>query len=297
MYSCLIAQKETKEKNKIKCILTTCDIVPEQYVSDLQENHCLEYQLLIYSLASEQLLNQLNLVAKDKKTGYGKHWYQFTDVDIASLISIYFLNGKVVFDFTSISDVMNHTLNLMSKEEDKVFIIPDNNRSNLSTIYHDESLVSHKQHDSVTQIKVETQVINEEDRSHENRNRIEPRHENRNRVESRDDTRLENRQRNEDKKHSFEIVLPIKNVVVTKDDYVNFIKEKCLKDKNCKIYTVKLNNHFIDYLKEINKITTTVFNPDEREELFKGFTKLGFEITEGSKRYYVQDLRLKDETK
>lgn len=133
-YSCLIAQKETKDKNVIKCMLTLCDVVPEEFVTQLQENHCMEYQLVIYSITSEPLENQLERISENKKTGYGKNWYEFTDNDLAAIISAYITNGKVVFDYTSISDTMNHTFNLISNGDERVYVAPSLERTNITQV-------------------------------------------------------------------------------------------------------------------------------------------------------------------
>lgn len=277
-YYCLIAQKETKERDKIKCLIISCDITPEEYVAQLQENHCMEYQLVVYSFWSEKLEAEVQELCHDKKTGYGKNWYELCDTDLSSVISTHFLNGKVILDFTSIADVIQHTLNLMSIGPDKVHVVPNPNRSNLSVRYHDESLVA------APVRAVEEPVTRVIERVIE---RIP--------VDEPVSTVSHSSSRSDRKKHSkkrddWDVRVGTKTI--HKSDYVDFIKERCVKDG--KIHTVKLNDGFIEYLTETKKWKSKDFShPDDREELFKGFPKLGYEIVDSGKRYYVQGLRLK----
>ena len=266
-YYCLIAQKETKEREKMKCLLISCEITPEEYVIQLQENHCMEYQLVIYSFWSEHLEEQVQEIGKERKTGYGKNWYELTDTDISSVISAHLMNGKVILDLTSIADVTQHTLNMMSIGPERVHVVPDIKRSNLVVRYHDQSLVAPSEpvaekSDNTEEMFIKTQpptIVRE-------------------------------------KKKPKEWDFKVNNRTIRRSDYVDFIREKC--NKEGKIHTVKLNDSFIEYLTEVKKWKTKDFShPDDREELFKGFPKLGYEIVDSGKRYYVQGLRLKKSSK
>ena len=282
-YYCLIAQKETKERDKIKCLIISCDITPEEYVAQLQENHCMEYQLVVYSFWSEKLENEVQEVCRDKKTGYGKNWYELSDTDLSAVISTHFLNGKVILDFTSIADVIQHTLNLMSIGPDKVHVVPNSNRSNVSARYHDQSLVAapvRKVDEPVT--RVIERVIERVPVVEETVTTVS--------TVSTNHSSSRDRKKHSSKRDEWEV--KVGSRVIKKSDYADFIKDRCVKDG--KIHTVKLNDNFIEYLTEAKKCKPKEFShPDDREELFKGFPKLGYEIVDSGKRYYVQGLRLK----
>ena len=277
-YYCLISQKETKERNKLKCLIIGCDETPEDYVFQLQENHCMEYQLVIYSMRTDQLVAEMDALCKDKKTGYGKNWYEMTDSDLAAAISTYFRCGKVIFDFTSIADIVQHTLNFTSiGGDERVRVIPDPVRPNLTLKFHQESITNHvavapavMYKDPSTVPVVLTPIsapvsapvpVTEVSAS--------------------------------EKSRGFEV--KIKDITVTKKDYQKFISEKCIKDDKSRIQTIKLNDSFIDFIVEQNpKLKIKDFNSaDDRELLFKGFIKLGYETIDSGKRYYVKGLRLK----
>ncbi len=283
-YYCLIAQKETKEREKIKCLIISCDVTPEDYIAQLQENHCMEYQLVVYSFWSEKLEAEVQQVCLDKKTGYGKNWYELSDTDLSAVISTHFLNGKVILDFTSVADVFQHTLNLMSIGPDKVHVVPDANRPNVAVRYHDQSLIAAAPREVPKEQPVTRVIERIIERIPVSVEEPSPAHHS---SSSRGDRK---KHHSSSKKDDWDIHVGSKTV--RKADYVNFVKEKCSNDG--KIHTVKLNDSFIDYLTEAKKWKAKDFSdPDAREELFKGFPKLGYEIIDSGKRYYVQGLRLK----
>lgn len=324
-FSCLITQKETKEKNdhiSIKCLLTSCDILPEDFIVQLQENHCMEYQLVIYSCLTTELEKELELISKNRKTGYGKDWYKFTDDDLAQIISIYFRNGKVVFDFTSISDILNHKFTLTFNEGSdinipniKPDIIPNINRPNITQkfdiistniITSDITETPNTISDIITDItpNIISDINNEpamekserKDRSEsdkkersesDKKDRSEPERKERSESERKERSEFERRERSGSKG----FVIKLGDINVPKSDYLKFISSKCILDKDSKVNTIKLNDHFINYLHEVYKYK--ISDPDDKEKLFKGFIRMGYEITENRTRFYIQGIKLK----
>lgn len=273
-YYCLIAQKETKERNKIKCLIIACDEIPEDYVAQLQENHCMEYQLVIYSMRSDNLVSDVEELCKEKKTGYGKSWYELSDSDLAAVISTHFRNGKVIFDFTSVSDIVKHTLNLTSiGGDERVHVIPSSERSNVNHKFHQESIIEH--------VPVAPTVLSKK-----------PLH-NSSQMNYSKSEFTQSESLVEVKKHKgFEI--KIRKMVITSSDYKRFIGKRCLKDDGAKVPAVELNDAFIDYLSEVKKYKSRDFShTDDRESLFKGFIRLGYEPIDSGKRYFIKGLRMK----
>lgn len=269
-YYCLISQKETKERNKIKCLITSCDQIPEDYVAELQENHCMEYQLVIYSMRTDELVSEVEELCKEKKTGYGKCWYELSDSDLAAVISTHFRRGKVIFDFTCVSDIVQHTLSLTSLGGDeRVHVVPAVERPNIAQKFHQESIIEHVPVDTVGK-KAEISGMN---------------------FSKSEFTRSESAAEN--RKHKgFEV--KIRKMVVTSSDYKRFISKRCLKDDGAKVPAVELNDSFIDYLTEAKKFRARDFShADDKESLFKGFVRLGYEPIDSGKRFYVKGLRLK----
>lgn len=293
-YYCLITQKETKERNKIKCLIISCTEFPEDYVAQLQSNHCMEYQLVLYSLTTSDLVTQIEDLCKDKKTGYGKNWYELTDSDLAAVITAHLQKGKVVFDFTSICDVVKLTLSLTSIEGDeRVHVMANNARTNLTKKYRSEALTDHvpvaptiitKEPVSSIPSQVMTQVMSDKV--------VAP--------------SVEKKQPKKEKKASSPFEIKIKKMVITDEDYRKFINECCVKNEKSKIHTIKLNDSFVEYLCSTKGYSVKDFaHPDDRETLFKGFLQLGYKATEATDRsgstprFHVLGLSLlkKDTTK
>ena len=235
-YSCLITQKETRNKRKIKCLITLTDQQPETFVEKLQQNHCIEYQLVIYSVATKTLLNQLDQICKEKKTGLGKNWYDFSDVDLAFVISTYFSNGKVIFDYTKIADIVDHTLSLIFNDHKQIkIVVPSSEIIPLIT----------------------SEVTDEQPRRRRKRFSIQ-----------------------------------IGEHTITRSHYREFLDKRCILDEKSRIHTVKLNDAFIKYLKETEVCDLTGLEPDDRQALFEGFIKLGFEVFDSGKKVYLEGLGL-----
>ena len=277
-YYCLISQKETKERNKLKCLIILCDGIPEDYVASLQENHCMEYQLIIYSLKSDELVSEVEELCKEKKTGYGKNWYELSDSDLAAVISTHFRNGKVVFDFTSIADIVSHSLNLTSiGGDERVHVLPSFDRTNVIQKFHEESITEHVpvaptiiSKDPVSSIPAPVSDV----------------------VSHSDSTHIPEKSR--EKKESPEFA-KVKGVSIYKKDYQRFISHHCVKADDARIKTVELNDAFIDFLVDHKKkLEIRSFgNGDDRESLFKGFLKMGFKTTQKDKTFYLKGLSLK----
>lgn len=118
LYSCLIVQKETKTGNTIKSIVTCCDVIPTQHVTTIQKNHCMEFQLVVYSKATKDLLQELEALCTPYKTSYGDNWYEFSDKVLASIVSLYFKHGVSTINIPHISDVLDFEFKFESLDTD-----------------------------------------------------------------------------------------------------------------------------------------------------------------------------------
>ena len=118
MNLCLVVQKDTLENDKIKSIVRTCENV-DQFVSELQAGHCIEYQLLGYTNFSNELSSKLSSIIVSCKTNYGKDWYEFDHNTLAKIISLFLESEKSMVNLKSISSIMGFTLRMypvVSKE-------------------------------------------------------------------------------------------------------------------------------------------------------------------------------------
>ena len=109
---CLIVQKDTFENGKIKGILTLTDMAPEELMSKLQENHCIEYQLLAHVRDNRDLHFRLNNLTNEYKTVHGKHWYNFECEVLGKIISLFLEYNMAVINFPLISNIMHFSFTL-----------------------------------------------------------------------------------------------------------------------------------------------------------------------------------------
>lgn len=124
-YSCLFVQKDTLEKEKVKAILRSFQSNPEEYLTQLQESHCIPYQLIAFCATNPELINRLNILVKPFKTNYGKDWYEFNHNALADIISLYIEYDSIYLNVCSIADIMGFTFKMypVVKKEIKVSTI------------------------------------------------------------------------------------------------------------------------------------------------------------------------------
>jgi len=105
MTICLVIQKDTLENNKVKSVLKVIDNKPEDFVSNLQEGHCIPYQLVAHTKTDPVLLDQIINSISDCKTSHGKDWYELDMDSLSKVISLFLENNQTVINFTTISSI------------------------------------------------------------------------------------------------------------------------------------------------------------------------------------------------
>jgi hypothetical protein len=316
-YSCLFAQKETFENGNIKCLITCCDELPEDYNVIIQATHCLEYQLVIYTESNPELLMAIEGACGHKKTGYGIDWYDLTCEDIANVISVYITNRKCVFDFTSISDAIKHELVLTSLGKPGK-ITPNLGRANVAQSFsHFE--FSQKSKTPTPETKTpetktpetktpETKIPEtKKDRKSESKKDRKPETKKDRKPESKKDNYKEDKisvpkdSHNKDGKstitHEHNVKIS-KSGRVPKPFYEKFIEHHCIRDDKANVLVVKFNDKFIEYLIRGNFEPNSFSSDKAKEDLFRGFVHFGLidepvkETVDKVSRWYVQGLRL-----
>lgn len=115
----LIVQKDTFQNDKVKSILKTTELKPEELVLKLQEEHCIEFQLIAHTESSATLIDKLITISSAYKTKYGKDWYEFDGEILARLISKFLENGSTILNLKSISNIFGYSFEIfpvISKE-------------------------------------------------------------------------------------------------------------------------------------------------------------------------------------
>ena len=112
MTICLVIQKDTLENNKVKSVLKSVPERPEDFISELQEGHCIPYQLVAHTKDDPILLDSLITTVSNSKTSYGKDWYELDMETLSEVISLFLKSGKTVIDFTTISSIFGFTFNV-----------------------------------------------------------------------------------------------------------------------------------------------------------------------------------------
>ena len=106
MSICLVVQKDTFENGKVKSVFKKIDNDPYEFVKSLQDNHCIEYQLLGYiSDFSEKTENKLNSVVSSYKTNHGKDWYEFDQETLSKIITVFIKYERPVLNIKSITKI------------------------------------------------------------------------------------------------------------------------------------------------------------------------------------------------
>jgi len=138
-YSCLIVQKDTLEDDKVKAVLKVCHENPEDFLSKLQESHCIQYQLIAYCKTNPEMMERLSVIVKQYKTNYGTDWYEFDHDALANIISLYIEYDMMYINVQSIADIMGFSFNMFPvvTKEIKVSTIP-----NVPVRVHKEPVIS-----------------------------------------------------------------------------------------------------------------------------------------------------------
>lgn len=112
MTICLIVQKDTLENGKVKSVLKIIDKNPEEYVSILQEGHCIPYQLIAHTNNDPVLFDQIISTVSSYKTDHGKDWYELDSEALSKVITLFLEKDKSILDFTKISSIFGFSFNL-----------------------------------------------------------------------------------------------------------------------------------------------------------------------------------------
>lgn len=126
MTSVLIIQKDTLENEKVKAVLTVCEEDPNQFTSNLQEGHCIPYQLIAHTPNNSEMVERLSIISTPFKTNHGKNWYEFNHQTIAEIISLFVEYNNTWINIQSISDIMgfNFTMYPVVTKEITISNIP-----------------------------------------------------------------------------------------------------------------------------------------------------------------------------
>ena len=113
MSICLVVQKDTLENSKVKSVLKQIDNDPHDFVNQLQENHCIEYQLIAHvSNFSVDTQNRLTNISTPFKTNHGKDWYEFDHEVLSQIVSLFIENEVAILNMKLISSIMGFTFTL-----------------------------------------------------------------------------------------------------------------------------------------------------------------------------------------
>jgi hypothetical protein len=115
----LIIQKDTFQNNKVKSILKTTTLTTEELLTNLQEEHCIEFQLIAHTENSPVLVDKLIQLTTNYKTKFGKDWYEFDGEILSKIIFKFLENGNTYLNLNSISSTFGFSLDIfpvISKE-------------------------------------------------------------------------------------------------------------------------------------------------------------------------------------
>lgn len=128
MTICLVIQKDTLENNKVKSVLKIIDEDPESFVNNLQEGHCIPYQLVAHTGNDASLFDKVIHTVSSYKTNYGKDWYELDHEVLAKVISLFLESEKTVINFKIISNVFGFSLNLFPVVTKEITIVSNSNK-------------------------------------------------------------------------------------------------------------------------------------------------------------------------
>ena len=112
MRICLVVQKDTLEKDKVKSVLKAVDKKPEDFVTSLQEGHCIPYQLVAHTENDPILLDRLISTVSSHKTSYGKDWYELDSETLSKVLSLFIESKTTVIHFPTISSVFGFSFSV-----------------------------------------------------------------------------------------------------------------------------------------------------------------------------------------
>jgi hypothetical protein len=115
----LIVQKDTFQNNKVKAILKTSELKTDELISKLQEENCIEFQLIAHTESSPDLIDKIIHMSSSYKTKHGKDWYELDNEILSKLISVFLENSSTILNLKTISDIFGFSLKLfpvISKE-------------------------------------------------------------------------------------------------------------------------------------------------------------------------------------
>jgi len=142
MTICLVIQKDTLENDKVKSILKIVDEDPESFVNNLQEGHCIPYQLVAHTTNNTQLFDRVINVVKDYKTNYGKDWYELDHDVLSKVISLFLETDKTIINFKIISSIFGFSLNLFPVVTKEIKIVANENKIVANENKKEDELVS-----------------------------------------------------------------------------------------------------------------------------------------------------------
>lgn len=112
MTICLVVQKDTLENNKVKSLLKNVDETPEDFVNNLQEGHCIPYQLIAHCPNDSKLTDRLIRAVGSHKTNFGKDWYDLDHEVLSKVISLFLENDKTVLNIKLVSSIFGFSFQL-----------------------------------------------------------------------------------------------------------------------------------------------------------------------------------------
>jgi hypothetical protein len=148
---CLIIQKDTLENDRVKSIVKTTELVPQEFVSKLQEQHCIPYQLISYVKSCSDLQDRLTSLTNDYKTVHGKDWYEFDYEVLSKIISLFLEYDSIFLDLKTISSIFGFSLRLFPVVVKEIKISPKEGFSKDSS--KEENVSSLKEKEIVNMIE------------------------------------------------------------------------------------------------------------------------------------------------
>lgn len=108
----LVVQKDTLEKDKIKSIFRKSEDEPEKFMKDLQDGHCIEYQLIAYTKFSNDLFKKTSEAISPYKTNYGIDWYNLNHENLSQVITLFINQGITSINLKSIFQIISFSLKM-----------------------------------------------------------------------------------------------------------------------------------------------------------------------------------------
>ena len=128
MTICLVIQKDTLENDKVKSVLKIVDEDPEVFVKNLQEGHCIPYQLVAHTQNNTRLFDKVINTVNNHKTDYGKDWYELDHDVLAKVVSLFLETDKTVVNFKIISSIFGFSLNIFPVVTKEIKIVSNDGK-------------------------------------------------------------------------------------------------------------------------------------------------------------------------